>query len=66
MRVVAKWIETEREQRMAVVELELELKIVGVVAGRLKGIGMEKMVVDGEVGRRWIVSSAGGGGWCTG
>ena len=46
---------------MAVVELELELKIVGVVAGRLKGIDMEKMVVDGESGqevecircRRW-------------
>ena len=36
---------------MAVVELELKLKIVGLVAGRLKGIDMEKMVVGGESGQ---------------
>ena len=61
MKVVAEWTETELERKMSVVELELELKIVGVAAGRLEGIDRERMVVDGESGqemdcircRRW-------------
>ena len=63
MKVVAKWTETEPERKMSVVELELELKIVGVVAGGLEGIDKEKMVVDGESGqemecircRKWMM-----------